>query len=58
MRSLLLFGYFLAAAPLATAQQCLSRLLWFGDFDSMHLLGWRVEEGQNTSVLLEPTYPW
>jgi hypothetical protein len=30
----------------------------FDGFDSMHLLGWRVEEGHNTTVLLEPAYPW
>jgi hypothetical protein len=37
---------------------CAHRLLWFNDFDSMHMLGWRIEEGQNTTVLLEPKYPW
>jgi hypothetical protein len=30
----------------------------FNDFDPMHLLGWGVEEGHNTALLLEPTYPW
>ena len=45
-------------ALLASAQTCARRVLWYGDFDSMHLLGWRVEEGANTTVLLEPEYPW
>ena len=37
---------------------CGTRLLMFDDFDSLHLLAWRGEPGGNTTVLLEPTYPW
>lgn len=42
----------------SAAHACARRLLWYNDFDSVHLLAWRIEEGQNTTVLLEPTYPW
>ena len=48
----------LLCAALPTASSCARRVVWFNDFDSMHLLAWRVEQGQNTTVLLEPTYPW
>ena len=56
--ALLLLCILFSVLPSSALPVCKQRLLMFNDFDSMHLLGWRVEEGHNTTVLLEPTYPW
>ena len=52
--ALLLPGWASSTPPV----NCGARLLMFDDFDSLHLLAWRGEPGGNTTVLLEPRYPW
>ena len=47
-----------AAAPVAPGGQQAHPLLLLDDFESLHRAAWRVEQGADVEVLLEPTYPW
>ena len=47
-----------AAAPAAPGGQQAHPLLLLDDFESLHRAAWRVEQGADVEVLLEPTYPW
>lgn len=45
-------------AASSPAPACENRVLSVTDFESLHYAAWRVEEGSNTTTLLEPQYPW
>ena len=45
-------------AASSPAPACVNRVLSVTDFESLHYAAWRVEEGSNTTTLLEPQYPW